>query len=67
MGEAVATNPEGSLHWVEVDRVLTDLELWEGDRHFLPLILDPRRPTFHGVMPYQDGRPLEWRVEVSYP
>lgn len=60
-GEPLASNHEGSLSWVEVDRVL-DLPLWEGDRHFLPLVLgdDPRQ--FHGVMPYRDGRPLSWTV-----
>src|SRR5262245_49171789 len=30
-------NREGTLEWVEIDRVL-DLPLWEGDRHFLPLV-----------------------------
>jgi 8-oxo-dGTP diphosphatase len=52
-------NAEGTLEWVETAKVL-DLPLWEGDRHFLPLVLgsDPRQ--FHGVMPYRDGRPLSW-------
>ena len=58
-GEPSHDNHEGTLEWVEVDRIL-DLPLWEGDRHFLPLVFsnDPRQ--FHGVMPYQDGRPLSW-------
>ncbi len=59
-GTSVAANDEGTLSWVEVDRVL-ELPLWEGDRCFLPLILDPASPVFHGVMPYADGRPTGWR------
>jgi 8-oxo-dGTP diphosphatase len=52
-------NPEGTLEWVEVNRVLT-LPLWEGDRHFLPLLFESSGSQFHGVMPYRDGRPVSW-------
>lgn len=62
-GTPHASNPEGTLEWVEVDRVLS-LPLWEGDRHFLPMVFDPAHPTFHGVMPYRDGRPVGWSVSV---
>ncbi len=58
-GQVRAGNHEGTLEWVEVDRLL-DLPLWEGDRHFLPLVFQPGGRTFHGVMPYDDGRPLSW-------
>ncbi|MFO0881663.1 MAG: 8-oxo-dGTP diphosphatase [Gemmataceae bacterium] len=51
-------NTDGPLEWVAVDRVL-DLPLWEGDRHFLPLVFAGER-QFHGVMPYQDGQPVRW-------
>src|SRR5262249_42325395 len=56
-------NPEGTLEWVAVERIL-ELPLWEGDRHFLPLIFtsDPRQ--FHGVMPYRDGRPVGWTYSL---
>lgn len=59
-GEPRSDCAEGSLSWVDVDRIL-DLPLWEGDRHFLPLVFseDPRQ--FHGVMPYEDGRPVRWQ------
>ncbi len=55
-------NPEGSLHWVAVDKIL-ELPLWEGDRYFLPLVFgdDPRQ--FHGVMPYENGHPVSWHFE----
>jgi 8-oxo-dGTP diphosphatase len=58
-GTPLAANPEGTLEWVEVDRVLS-LPLWEGDRFFLPLVFDLTAPQFHGVMPYRDGKPLSW-------
>lgn len=60
-GEPPAANAEGQLEWIEVDRLL-DLPLWEGDRHFLPLVFDEDPRPFHGVMPYRDGRMLDWRV-----
>ena len=62
-GQPPASNAEGTLEWVEVDHVLT-LPLWEGDRHFLPLVFDPSRPQFHGVMPYRDGRPVSWQCSL---
>jgi 8-oxo-dGTP diphosphatase len=62
-GTLVEENEEGSLVWVELDRI-GDLNLWEGDRHFLPLVFDPQVGQFHGVMPYRDGRPLSWNVSL---
>ena len=59
-GTPLACNPEGTLEWVERERIL-DLPLWEGDRHFLPLVFDDDPRPFHGVMPYRDGRMLSWR------
>jgi 8-oxo-dGTP diphosphatase len=58
-GTPPAANPEGTLEWVDADRV-PSLPLWEGDRHFLPLVFGPASGQFHGVMPYRDGRPLRW-------
>jgi 8-oxo-dGTP diphosphatase len=58
-GTPPASNPEGTLEWVEVGRVL-DLPLWEGDRYFLPLVFDLTGPQFHGVMPYSGGKPTGW-------
>ena len=59
-GEPYSSNPEGTLEWVGIDRIL-DLPLWEGDRHFLPLVFDADPRAFHGVMPYRDGRMQSWR------
>jgi 8-oxo-dGTP diphosphatase len=58
-GEPLAANAEGTLEWVEVARV-PELPLWEGDRHFLPLVFERSGQQFHGVMPYRDGRPFSW-------
>ena len=58
-GTPLQRNPEGTLEWVERERLL-DLPLWEGDRHFLPLVFDDDPRPFHGVMPYRDGRMQSW-------
>jgi 8-oxo-dGTP diphosphatase len=58
-GEPLERNPEGTLEWIDVGRIL-DLPLWEGDRHFLPLIFDADARPFHGVMPYREGRMVSW-------
>jgi 8-oxo-dGTP diphosphatase len=62
-GTPRADNPEGDLEWVEIERVL-QLPLWEGDRHFLPLVFARDGRQFHGVMPYRDGRPVSWTYSV---
>ena len=57
-GTVPERNDDGPLEWVEIDR-LGELPMWEGDRHFLPLVFGDG-PAFHGVMPYPDGRPVAW-------
>ncbi len=58
-GTPLTANAEGTLEWVDRGRLL-ELELWEGDRFFLPMVFDPNIAQFHGVMPYRDGRPVSW-------
>jgi 8-oxo-dGTP diphosphatase len=58
-GEPPAANAEGDLEWVALD-ALDGLPMWEGDRHFLPLVFDGDPRTFHGLMPYSGGRMLSW-------
>jgi 8-oxo-dGTP diphosphatase len=58
-GALLERNPEGTLVWVEIEE-LDKLPLWDGDRHFLPLMFDADPRPFHGVMPYRDGRALSW-------
>jgi 8-oxo-dGTP diphosphatase len=60
-GTPPASNVEGSLQWVPTAQVLDEsLPMWEGDRYFLPLVFDDDRRPFHGVMPYEGGRPVGW-------
>jgi 8-oxo-dGTP diphosphatase len=58
-GVPAQTNAEGTLEWVALESI-QELPLWEGDRHFLPLVFDRDPRPFHGVMPYRDGRMLSW-------
>ncbi|MDR2870954.1 MAG: 8-oxo-dGTP diphosphatase [Xanthomonadaceae bacterium] len=59
-GQPRISNPEGTLEWVDRERIM-ELPMWEGDRLFLPLVFDDDSRTFHGVMPYRDGRMQSWR------
>jgi 8-oxo-dGTP diphosphatase len=59
-GQVQLTNDDGTLEWIELTCVAA-LPLWEGDRHFLPLIFERNERQFHGVMPYRDGRPVSWK------
>ena len=58
-GTPPPSNAEGTLEWIEVERI-AGLPLWDGDRHFLPLVFDTDPRPFHGVMPYRDGRMQSW-------
>ncbi len=58
-GSPVSHNEEGLLDWHLVE-ALGALPMWEGDRHFLPLVFDNDPRVFHGHMPYRDGRPVSW-------
>lgn len=64
-GTPPTTNAEGALEWVPIARVLgQELNLWPGDRHFLPLVFGADRRQFHGVMPYAGGQPLGWNYQL---
>ena len=62
-GTPLTENPEGSLSWIPVEKVL-DLPLWEGDKYFLPMVFGDDLCQFHGVMPYKDGRPVGWTYSL---
>jgi 8-oxo-dGTP diphosphatase len=62
-GEPRADNLDGALEWVAVERIF-ELPLWEGDRYFLPLVFERTSRQFHGVMPYRDGRPVNWTYSL---
>ena len=53
-------SPEGELRWIP-DRELLKLNLWEGDRVFLPLLR--RRGHFSGKFHYRSGRLVKYKVE----
>lgn len=58
-GSPKTTNDEGELGWYRLDEIHT-MPMWKGDRYFLPLIFDDDPRIFHGHMPYEGGRPLDW-------
>ncbi len=58
-GEPRQKNSEGELNWHPLDQ-LSDLPMWEGDRHFLPLVFDDDPRLFHGYMPYAGSQALSW-------
>lgn len=62
-GAPLAENAEGTLEWLPIDRLL-ELPLWDGDRHFLPLVFGGSAEQFHGVMPYAAGKPVRWSYTV---
>lgn len=59
-------NDEGTLTWIARDRLM-ELTLWEGDRYFLPLVFDSGVEQFHGVMPYENGKPKSWDYSLLSP
>jgi len=74
-GEPPSTNAEGALEWVnrsrllaacsehDAERVEANLPMWEGDRHFVPLVFDTDDRAFHGTMPYDGDHPKSWTFE----
>ena len=62
-GTPLTQSHEGTLSWVPVSQLVDGaLDLWPGDRFFLPLVFELNKPPFHGVMPYKDGKPERWQV-----
>jgi 8-oxo-dGTP diphosphatase len=59
---SLINSPEGDLRWVD-DNKLLDLNLWEGDRIFLPMLTNPG--IFSGKFVYKDGK-LTHHAMVSY-
>lgn len=60
-GKVTFENPEGTLEWVKISELLEGkLPLWEGDKHFLPLVFDQDPRPFFGVMPYKNKKLVSW-------
>jgi len=53
IAEGARFSDEGSLHWIPESRLL-ELNLWEGDRLFLPRVLAGK--SFHGTIWYEGQR-----------
>jgi 8-oxo-dGTP diphosphatase len=62
VGSIPAANAEGELVWRPIAK-LAELPMWEGDRHFLPLVFDADERCFHGYMPYDGQSPLSFHYE----
>ena len=54
-------SPEGDLRWIEDDDLM-DLNLWEGDRVFLPWLDEPG--FFSAKFIYLDGKLRDYEVNV---
>ncbi len=57
----IAPCAEGALHWVPACDV-SSLNLWAGDRYFIPYVLDEK--PFVGMVRYQGQDVVEHRIEV---
>ncbi len=53
-------SPEGDLAWIP-DEELMNLNLWEGDRIFLPWLRQDK--FFSGLFEYDSGKLKSWSVE----
>jgi 8-oxo-dGTP diphosphatase len=53
-------SPEGDLEWID-DKKLPELNLWEGDRVFLPWTFEDR--FFSAKFVYENGEYKEYSVE----
>lgn len=58
-GTPPSQNPEGTLEWIPIEKMM-ELPIWEGDRHFLPLVFDNDPRVFYGYMPYEKDKSLGW-------
>jgi 8-oxo-dGTP diphosphatase len=54
-------SPEGEAVWISNDQILK-LNLWEGDRHFLPHLHD--NSIFEGKFLYKDGKLAAYSLEL---
>jgi 8-oxo-dGTP diphosphatase len=61
-GTPYTKNEEGDLFWIPLEEIY-NYPMWEGDKHYLPLLFDNDPRIFHGYMPYKSGKPLSWSFE----
>lgn len=60
------TSREGDLHWIDKEKILS-LPLWEGDRIFLPLLLEDKRDFFSLKLVYDKSDRLLTSESILYP
>jgi 8-oxo-dGTP diphosphatase len=58
-GEVRTENHEGTLEWIPLE-ALTHLPMWPSDHKFLPLVFDDDQRQFHGLMPFKQGKMVNW-------
>lgn len=61
---SLVDSPEGDLRWIE-DEKLLDLNLWAGDRIFLPLL--DRPGIFSGKFVYKNGSLVDHQIRSYSP
>jgi 8-oxo-dGTP diphosphatase len=61
-GSAHDGNDEGTLEWVDLSK-LTSVPMWESDHQWLPLVFDQDPRQFHGVMPYDGEKMINWSYQ----
>ena len=61
-GTPINDNPEGNLSWQPISE-MQRLPMWEGDRHFLPMVFDKVPHLFHGLMIYEKDRLTDWHFD----
>lgn len=59
VGELILKNHEGEMKWIE-QKSLLDLNLWEGDKLFLPHVFEPGH--FEGVIEYVEGKVVNHQI-----
>jgi 8-oxo-dGTP diphosphatase len=61
---SLINSPEGELRWIDNSKLL-DLNLWEGDRIFLPWL--DRPGIFSGKFTYKEGKLIEHQAAFYSP
>lgn len=59
----LSENHEGQPKWIELDQV-DSLPLWEGDRIFLPWVLEDG-PFFQAIFYYEEGNFINYKVKFG--
>ncbi len=63
-GELLAESDEGVPEWIEPHEI-ERLPLWEGDRLFIPHVLNEQR--IEGKLIYKSGKLVDWQLTVEGP